>query len=57
MNNHRSVGVKPFLLFQEQRIEQEINVLREKHVVEEKSKRRGQVRSLDVLREAQLTAW
>ena len=56
MNNDRSVGVKPFLLFQEQRIEREIKVLREKHVEEEKSKRRAQVRSPNFLREAEFIA-
>ena len=34
-------------VFQEQRIEREIKVLREKHVEEEKSRRRAQVRPFD----------
>lgn len=37
-----------FRCFQEQRIEREIKVLREKHVEEEKSKRRGQVKRIEI---------
>lgn len=37
-----------FRYFQEQRIEREIKALREKHVEEEKSKRRGQVKRIEI---------